>query len=124
MKHAKLISLFVALFALTLLAGCATVVVDLEKSDMPMSMNNPDDGEVIKHFKIQKKIWYVLLRAIPVSDPQIQTLVEAEVEKAGGSGAVNITVQGQDDAIDVIVNMFVGLIVAPRTVTIEGDILR
>ncbi|MFH2054906.1 MAG: hypothetical protein ABIJ61_03015 [bacterium] len=126
-----LVSLLLLISA-TLISSCATINLDattIQEHSVKMNRAGESEYEVISDFVIRDKAAWVI-GIVPVNLPAgdhhdyLATLLQAEIDKAGGDAVVNVKIMAQNRAEDILINIVTLGIYVPRTVTITGQVVR
>ena len=98
MQRSVLTSMFIVLFATTMLTGCYTIDHTVGKGGTPTGAIE------------EVRQWYVLFGLVPINEVDTQEMAD---------GAVDYTITTEATALDVIIGIFTGLVsVYPRTVRV------
>lgn len=114
-----------------LFSGCATIKLDSRTSNYQVEMTGEGARpyEVVSSFKVNDKAGWVL-GLIPANPPAgdnhqyLAQLIDQQVQDAGGDAAINVTIRAQFQFLDILINCASLGLYLPRTVTVEGDIIR
>jgi hypothetical protein len=85
------------------------------------------DYTKLKTFSVEVTNYFFVYGLAGSPDPSLfAETIKKEVKAAGGDGAVNVVIAGEATFGDVCITMIAcgGLIVAPRTFTISGDVVK
>ena len=137
------IKIYISLLLLLLILseGCMTVNLSVSSATKPVLMNNEVGRKyaVVKHVSEELKAYFTFFDVITVKHPEIEKLINRELELNKGDAFINLTITGQTTIVDKavpIVAGIVGSIVIPaggflaasmigiRTYTVEGDIIQ
>lgn len=136
------------LVVLVLFAGCSTISLESNLA-YPVSMTKEisDEYSIISHFEIEQKAFFTVGGLITFKDVEFDRLVNNEVTRYNGDGAVNVKIVDQQNATDILIDfglslggsligyavtgstdgllgMLLPLVISSRTVTIEGDVIK
>lgn len=137
-------------------AGCATTTVNLKsRSSTPVMMSGMPDREysVVRSFEESRKGWFTIFGLVTLSSPSVDSVIDAEMKRAGGDAVINVEIKGSNTWLDSAVpygmmaigytigmavsedpytgitvgsslgSVMVGLLTS-RTYTISGDVIR
>ncbi|MCK5817452.1 MAG: hypothetical protein KAH15_05560 [Candidatus Marinimicrobia bacterium] len=147
MKNSQKIGIL--LFSLVLLfTGCSTVSLNSNLA-YPISMTREisEEYNIVSHFEVNQKAFFTLGGLITLKEIEFDQLVNAEIIRYNGDGAVNVKIVDQYNATDRLINVglstagvligyatagstnslwgsILPLLVSSRTVTVEGDIIK
>jgi hypothetical protein len=105
--------------------GCFTV-----KADLPGTVRTDvaaTDYKKIGELKIEKTNWFFVFGLVGAPGPDFfAPEIAAAVRAKGGDGVVNLKIMSEHTFGDVCISCVAlsGLIVAPRTYVVTGDIIR
>ncbi|MBU0985086.1 MAG: Bor family protein [candidate division Zixibacteria bacterium] len=125
-------NLLVAALCLFALSSCATIPFNAKTiRDHAVKMNSAGEPEydVVADFEIRDKAAWII-GIVPVNKPAgdkhdyLGTLIQAEIDKAGGDAAINVSIKAQFAAEDILVNVVTLGIYVPRTVTVTGQVVK
>lgn len=119
--------------------GCMTVHLVADKVNEPVNMtqNVNKNYTIVKYFKHSVKGIFTLFNLVTISNPDIQKIIEKELEN--GDAVVNIKITGQTTFIDGLIPVAVGVIgsfvippygsflsnmIGLRTYTVEGYVVK
>lgn len=120
------------LCCLFIFCSCATIPFDATTVRQHSVQMNDAEGtqyEVLSDFVIRDKAAWVI-GIVPVNKPAgdnhdyLGTLIQDEIDKAGGDAAINIKMKAQNEVGDVLINIVTLGIYVPRTVTITGQVIK
>lgn len=126
------IGVILALLCLFLLGSCATIALDSSTiREQPVKMNTAGENpyEVVSEFEVKEKAGWII-GIVPVNKPAgdkhdyLATIIQSEIDKAGGDAVVNVKVKAQFGVDDIFINIFTLGIYVPRTVTISGQVIK
>jgi hypothetical protein len=117
---------------LFVLGSCATVSLDattIQEHRVQMNEAGEPDYDVVADFTIKDKAAWVI-GIVPVNKPAgdhndyLATLLQSEIDKAGGDAVINVKIRAQNAAEDILVNIVTLGIYVPRTVTVTGQVIK
>jgi len=140
--------LFVLIVIAVLFTGCSTISLNSDLN-YPISMTNEISNQynIITHFEVEQKAFFTIGGLITFKDVEFDKLVNAEVQRYHGDGAINVKIVDQQNATDILINVGLSLggsligyaatgnansllgsilpfFLSSRTVTVEGDIIK
>lgn len=118
MFEMKILVKTITLLAILSMVGCATLTLE-SKLNKPVSMTK-ERGTQVKTFVMQKQAIWLFWGLIPISVPNIDDVVGAEVADHGGVQNLKIKTEY------TLLNWFLGAVtqgvIYSQTVTIEGQV--
>ena len=126
------ISVVFLLFCLFGFSSCATIMLDastIRNHSIQMNDVGDEQFEVVAEFTVKDKAAWII-GIVPVNRPAgdrhdyLATLLQQEIDKAGGDAVKNVQVKAQYRAEDILVNIVTFGIYQPRTVTITGQVVK
>jgi hypothetical protein len=93
-----------------LLSGCATVYLDTASLRVPVAMTDSINKPytVLKHFKHERKGYFILLGFIKIANPDFHDILNAEINEVHGDAIVNTSMEAEYDLVDTIVPYGIG----------------
>lgn len=114
------------------ISSCATVALDATTVQQhAVSMNQADQRPytVLSDFTIKDRGGWVI-GIVPVNPPAgdnhdyLATLLQAEIDKAGGDAVINVKIKGQQNPGDFLINIVTLGFYFTRTVTVTGQVIK
>lgn len=125
------ISVVLGILSLFVLGSCTTIALDsstIREQEVKMNAAGDREYDVIADFEVKDKAAWIL-GIVPVNKPAgdnhdyLATLIQAEIDKAGGDAAINVKIKAQNTAGDFLIQLITLGIYFPRTVTVSGQII-
>jgi hypothetical protein len=120
-----------ALLAVAVVSGCATINYDAGTAASSVTMNRPAGTyERLASFETNQRAVFVIASLITVIDADLEEALRREITRAGGDGVVNLRIMEQYDIIDFAIGvaqsvlLFGAQVVNTRAITIRGDVVR
>lgn len=130
--------------ALSIIAGCTTLDLDMRAVDVPVMVNAPREREysTVTHFSVeQEKSMFFLRRMFGGGHPDVTSMLQKQLQKNPGDAIINLRIKGDTKEIDIAVPIVIGIAgtfaFAPlfiialeplfadlKSYTLEGDIIR
>ena len=111
------------LFGFVFLGGCYTV-----NAELPGTLRGdlaPEEIDTIGSFRIQKGNVYFFHGLLGAPNPDFFAAdIAKEVISQGGDGVVNLTYEAETSCTDVGITYLTLSIVAPRSYTVSGDVVK
>ena len=119
---ARLITtLFLGIFFLT---GCYTLNQVGEPVDHGIEMTNMEKATPMSHFQQDVTVNHFIWGLVSPENAEVEKLISQEVERVGGSRAVNIRMKYQMTFVNGLLNAITFGIYNPFTLTLEGDVVK
>ena len=97
-----------------------------------------EDFKIVKHFSKELRGWFTVFNLVTISNPDVQRLIQNELQATGGDAVINVSIKGQTTFIDGLIPVGVsvigslispygfalGYLIGARTYTIEGDVIK
>ena len=125
------ISVVLGILSLFVLGSCATIALDsstIREQEVKMNAAGDREYDVVADFEVKDKAAWII-GIVPVSKPAgdnhdyLASLIQAEIDKAGGDAAINVKIKAQNTAGDILIQLVTLGIYFPRTVTVSGQII-
>ena len=118
MGHRSLTSLCAVLLLCITASGCFTSRYTIPPEHTAASY------EIVRSFEVKKRSSWLLFGLVPISEAQVEEIVQNEVQRYNGDAATNVVVTAQYDAVDVVIGALVGGLFNTRSYTVNGDVVR
>jgi len=79
---------------------------------------------VVRHFSEDTKAFYVLFDLATIHEPQIEKIINRELQAAGGDAVVNLQLKHQFKFLDLLLRFIAEPFFGSSTVTVEGDVAK
>lgn len=113
----RLIKTIACSVAVSTLAGCYTLTVNMDDPDVPK-------GAIAGHFRTELKVHHVVAGLVTLGDPDIRSEVKKQLEQQDGKYARNLRLIHQHSFIDGLLGGLTGGIYTPTSIILEGDIVK
>lgn len=118
-------NIFLAVFTLIFLVnGCYTLNQIGEPVQQGIEITNTAQVTPVSHFKTDETVNHFIYGLISPGNAEVEKLIAQEVQRVGGTRAVNIRMRYQQTFVNGLVNLITFGIYNPFTLTIEGDIVK
>lgn len=114
------------------LSSCATINLDatsIQQHSVMMNQAGAKPYDVVANFELRDKAGWVI-GFVPVNKPAgdhqdyFGTLLQSEIDKAGGDAVINVKIKAQYRVEDHLVNFLTAGIYQIRTVTVTGQVVK
>jgi hypothetical protein len=131
MKKERIFSvMLICLLALGSLIGISCTTFQISGMEVPQRTSSSD---VIGNFDINVNVTKFLGSSAgpnlfnvtsDATDPIIVDAIKREIEKLGGSKAINVNIEYQATFVHILLNMLTGSIYAPAIAHVTGTVIR
>ena len=104
--------------------GCYTLNQSGVPIDEAIELTNAEQARSIGHFTKTKKVNHFIFGLVSPEDAGIETMISNAVKTGGGSRAVNVRIKYQATFVDGLISAITYGLYAPRTLTVEGDVVK